>query len=1045
MTKTDATLDHGRIFTVPPGARFVDALAAAILAGNLPHIDGTPPDPLNLPDTTVLLPTRRAVRALQDAFLRSIGRQSAMLLPKMRPIAEGEEDATLIAGLTNLAAVSGDLDLPPAVSELERRLVLMQLVQRWSEMMRHGDGAQAGAAAGARTPAQSAQMAAELARLIDTMETENVDLAQLASLVPDEYSAHWQQTLDFLNIIVAWWPEHLKERGKLSPMDRRNRVILAEAERLRLQPPTGPVIVAGVTGSIPATAVLMETVSRLADGAIVLPGFDRTLDTEDRTLIARDHPEHPQSGLIRLLGSLEIDAGQVRELQTGLVSSIYACRNLLVGETMRPSATTDQWYALPERFDEAEVRNALCDVNYLSASSAQDEAEAVALILREAVEHPGRTAALVSPDRLLARRVAIRLESWGIRVDDSAGRPFAKTVPGAFLDLVIDTIAKDFEPKSLMALLKHPLMRLGRPAFDIRRAARALEIAAFRTPYLGRGLDGVDAALERASQDVANGKRRGAVVGRIWQEDWDLARQLVHDLIVAYAPLAELFASFDMHPLATLAQAHITVGEALSAIPDQTDDGEQLWRDEAGAAGAQLFTGLLDSDLPAPELAAQDYPDFYRALVANEAVRPHIPTHPRVFIWGPFEARLLQPDVVVLGSLNDGTWPEAADPGPWLNRPMRRDLGLPSPEEQIGYAAHDFTQLLGAKTVYLTRSETVDGDPAVPSRWILRLQTVLAKLGISDVLEPSLPWLNWARGRDLIETPRQIKRPEPRPALTLRPRRLSVSAIETWIANPYAIFADRILKLSALPRLGEDPDAGLRGSVVHEALGRFADLYPSALPNDPTGRLIAISSEIFEELKAHPRIAAFWMSRFARFAEWFGDHELELRGDAERTIGEISGKHVLATAAGPFTLTARADRVDVGPGSLTITDYKTGANLSELATRARIGKAPQLLLEALIAREEGFANLTAEPVTSLRYISAAGGDPPGAVVIPKFDDITASVDQIREDLTALINLYDDEKTAYVPTRRAQFRYDYDDYAHLARIAEWGGETADETG
>ena len=116
--------------------------------------------------------------------------------------------------------------------------------------------------------------------------------------------------------------------------------------------------------------------------------------------------------------------------------------------------------------------------------------------------------------------------------------------------------------------------------------------------------------------------------------------------------------------------------------------------------------------------------------------------------------------------------------------------------------------------------------------------------------------------------------------------------------------------------------------------------------------------------------------------------------------------------------------------------------MSELASRAKVGKAPQLLLEALIASNDGFAGVAARPITTLRYISAAGGDPPGTVVVPKFDDIAASVEQVDRDLTALIALYDNEQTAYIPTRRAQFRYDYDDYAHLARIAEWGGETAD---
>ena len=281
----------------------------------------------------------------------------------------------------------------------------------------------------------------------------------------------------------------------------------------------------------------------------------------------------------------------------------------------------------------------------------------------------------------------------------------------------------------------------------------------------------------------------------------------------------------------------------------------------------------LSQQLAIPLQLAADYPEFYRTLAREVAVRPHIPTHPRIFIWGPFESRLLQPDIVVLGSLNEGTWPEAADPGPWLNRTMRRDLGLPAPEQQIGYAAHDFSQLLGAETVYLTRSQMIEGDPTVPSRWLLRLDAVLARLGISDCLESEQPWLAWAQNRDRIDAPHRISRPEPRPPLELRPRRLSVSSIETWIANPYALFAERILKLDALAPLGGEPAARLRGSVVHEALGQFAQKFPVELPDDPTREMLAIAHEVFAALRAHPRVAAFWLPRFQRFASWFGQME----------------------------------------------------------------------------------------------------------------------------------------------------------------------------
>ena len=337
----------------------------------------------------------------------------------------------------------------------------------------------------------------------------------------------------------------------------------------------------------------------------------------------------------------------------------------------------------------------------------------------------------------------------------------------------------------------------------------------------------------------------------------------------------------------------------------------------------------------------------------------------------------------------------------------------------------------------------IEGDPTVPSRWLLRLDAVLARLGLSDCLASAQPWLAWAQNRDRIDAQRKIDRPEPRPPLELRPRRLSVSGIETWIANPYALFAQHILKLDALAPLGGEPAASLRGSVVHEALGRFAQKYPAALPDDPTREVLAIAHEVFAAMRTHPRIASFWLPRFERFAIWFGSSEPKLRQDVERTLAEVAGSIVIEAPGGPFTLTARADRIDVGGDQLAISDYKTGASLANLAARAKTARAPQLLLEALIARQMGFAGIESQTVSCLRYISASGGEPPGAIVNVAFDDMAARIEQTAQELQALVALFDDETTPYSAARRPQFQYDYDAYAHLARISEWAGESAAE--
>lgn len=1043
---------HGpRIYSVPASQPFLDRLASAILKGDLPAAGGAPPSPTDLAGITLYLPTRRATRALQEAFLRAGGGR-AMLLPKIMPISEGDEDLSLIAGAMGL----GPQDAPgigPAVAEMERRLTLTKLIMRWSQAMRQaksgGDaGLSAFAAAGSGTPAQAVTLAAELATLMDMVETENVSLDGLSKLVPELFSEHWQKTLQFLEIVTTAWPAHLQEKGLLSPVKRRNALILAEAQRLTALPPAGPVIVAGVTGSIPSTVELMCVVAGLPNGAIVLPSLDQYLDEESWQKIIPEHPEHPQYGLKKLLDALAIPRSNVVTLPGAGEQGDVAARAAFISEATRPSRTTGRWHGYGEDMRRGgALRSALSGVSLIEAPAAQDEAEAIALILRHAAETPGRRAALVSPDRLLARRVANRLEAWGIRVDDSAGRPFAKTVPGAFIELVIEAQTQNFAAAPLMALLKHPLTRLGLDAFSVRRAARALEIAVFRAPYLGEGLDGVAAALERSAHEASAQGRRHVAVRRLWAEDWNGARDLVELLVASFAPLMTTYGLSKPQPLAAIAAAHVATAREVARLPAPTDpaqaaksDVSPLWQGEAGETAQRFFDQLVDGSLPEIEIQPADYADLYRSLISGENVRPRVPVHPRLSIWGPFEARLQQTDVVILGSLNDGTWPESADPGPWLNRPMRAELGLPSPEEKIGYAAHDFVSLLGAPEVILTRAEKIDGVPTVPSRWLLRIKALLNGAGAADMLAPDRPWLNWARQRNAAPKRVPLPIPEPRPAVALRPRQLSVSRIEAWIANPYAIFAKEILGLEYLDPIAQEPSAALRGSIIHEALSRFSKAYPDTLPTDTKVALVEFAAEVMDNYRAHPRIAAFWVPRFERFADWFAETEPERRKNLQTIVSETGGKLVIDAPAGPFTLSARADRIDVAGDHLIITDYKTGTPPNDRKVNA--GVSPQLLLEAAIALAHGFDHVPDLPVATLRYIRASGAEPPGEQHDVKIPSVAALATQTLDGLKRHIANFDNPETPYRPLRRPRFTYDYDPYTHLARVAEWSAGSSD---
>jgi len=1032
----DPSPETPRLFTIPPSAPFLTTLAKAVLEGELPTPGGGKPDPLVLPFTTIYLPTRRAGRALREAFLAE-AKGEALLLPRIRTLGDPDEDAAIIFGAEEASEHDGAIGAP-AIGALRRRLALMRLVLAFG----HRLGAEAAAERDddappifALTPGQASYLAADLTRLMDVIESEEVALSALGEIVPEEFAGHWQITVEFLKIVTEQWPLFLRDNGLVSPVARRTLLMARETERLAKGSPY-PVIAAGSTGTVPATARLLRTIASLRNGAVVLPGLDKFLDDESWSSLGEE-PEHPQYGMAELLRNLGATRADVAYVPGALPDPVARARLHLASEALRPAESTDRW----ERFltgdaldGRASLANALSGIRLVVAPTAHDEAEAIALILRSAIETAATTAALVTPDRTLARRVAARLKSYDLAVDDSAGLPVARTVPGAFLDLVLGAAEANFAPPALMALLKHPLALLGRSPAEIRSAARALERGAFRGVYVGEGFAGARAALEAAQKE----ERRGALA--LTLEEQGAALRLVADLETAFAPLATLATEPLPVLAARLAEAHSSVGEALAL--DVRGSSSELWQGEAGEALSVLLAELIDAG-HSLAIPAADYPPLYRSLVAGEVVRPRVALHPRLFIWGPLEARLQQPNLVILGGLNEGVWPRAEEAGPWLSRPMRAALGLAPPERRIGLAAHDFAQALGARQVYLTRALKVEGVPTVPSRWLQRLGALVKAAGLETKMAPAQSWVSWARERDRAPPFDPVKPPQPRPPVEARPRKLSATRIEKWIANPYEIFARDILKLEPLEDLGAEPDAALRGQIVHSALQDFSRAYPDRLPDDVEETLIRIADRHFAALAGSPVVKAFWRPAFRRFARWFAATEPARRTGVKAIVTEAYGTLDLGPS---FRLTARADRIDIAEnGSAAIYDYKTG----KLPVPRHVEElfVPQLPLEALIAEEGGFADLGRLAVSGLIYIYVSGRDEGGEErEAGKTAPEILSREALRK-LTALVARYADPAMPYEVKRRAApaFRriYEYDEYEHLARIKEWLTEEPEE--
>lgn len=1048
----------GRIFTIPPSAPFLDTLARAILAGNLPRDGGAAPGPADLADYLIYLPNRAACRAMAGAFLRASGNR-VTLLPRMRPLGSAEEDALLLLvpeaeGERDDIDARPDLPLPPAVGPLERRMVLTRLILAWAQQLRHGEINGEPGLRIADTPAAAAEMALDLMRLMDEAETEGADLSQIRELLPERFAAHEQLSLSFLDIVLNTWPAYLASARMLNPVARRNGIMALEVERLRAMQSGAPVIVAGSTGSIPATAALMRAVMELPRGALVLPCLDMGLDAESWHAVP-EHPEHPQAGLHQLLtelGGVREDVAEVRDAD-GDEAGADAHRLAFISEAMRPAATMGAWPRYIAGADRDALRAGLACVSLIAAPTEQDEATVIAMMLREAAETPGKTAALVTPDRTLARRVSAELTRWNLAIISTAGEPLRATPAGIFYDLIAEFAATGSQI-ALLGILKHPLTRAGLPEGRAQRIATLLEIAGMRQTWCGDGLDELSRSLHLARK----AKPRHPSIDLFLEDDWTAAGELVHHLKEAMRPLTQLARGGGV-PFAEMAKAHAGVagalmrGEAEEGAEDGDDADEHAAHDrpptppadDPSAAHLAAFMDALTADTLAPDVALADYPALFRSLIRLERMPPAPPAHPRLRILAPMEARITTADLVIIAGLNEGTWPAAANSGPWLNRAMRANLGLPPPERSIRLAAHDFAQMMGAREVILTRALKSEGTPTVPSRWLMRMEALLQGLDLSGILAAKRPWLAWAAARNAVEARPATPAPAPHPPLYARPRRLSVSAIETLIANPYAIFARVILGLSPLPPLEGEPEGSDKGRLIHETLHRFARRFERELPPAITAELMGIFDEHARLFEGHARVSAFWRPRLERFAQWFAETEAARRGGAQ-VFSEVSGQLTIEAAGGPFMLTARADRIDLRPdGTVAIYDYKSATMPGEKAVTDF--RSPQLPLEALIASEGSFTGLGRRDVGKLAYISARGGDPAGEEKPLEKVAPDALASGARAGLVALINRFDAPETPYAAMRRAAFAtgYKYDDYAHLARVAEWMGSDGDGEG
>ncbi|MEM6780858.1 MAG: double-strand break repair protein AddB [Pseudomonadota bacterium] len=966
-----------KLYTIPSENGFIDTLASGLLDRHKGAAE-------NLSKYRILLPTRRACRALRDAFLKQSHGQP-LLLPIMQPIGDIDEDELMI----RMADING-LYIPPAISPLQRQILLARTIQAIGDLD--------------ISPDQAMALAQALGQFMDQILIEGLSLDVLDKIVPEDFAEHWQITIDFLKILSEHWPKILEENGVIDAADRRNRLVNALNQLWQNEPPTQPIIAAGSTGTVPATRALLKTIAHLEHGEVILPGLDVDIDEESWNSLNESHPQH---SLKELLDELEFKPADIPYWEKTQTSENNSRADLL-REIMRPAETTAHWARLqPDQFGKA-----LEGIEYFACDTQQDEAMLIALKLRETLETPEKTAALVTPDRALARRVALICRKWGIELDDSGGRSLTSTYRGSFFTLCLDCVSAKAKPVALLSLLKHGLCKID--GFDAKTQTAIVA-----------GLD----------KDFLRGNVAYNDIYGFIEDNPNLSKNqknFLKQIDKLLDPLTSLLQQPDAS-FQDFLKAHIQLAENLSGE-------DTIWVEEDGEALAALLSELLAHAHLFPPLSFSAYSDILEQLMAQASVRPTYGTHPRLMILGQLEARMVRADVMILSGLNEGSWPPDVGHDPWMSRPMRKTYGLPSMDMRVGLSAHDFGQCFCAKHVVLTRAERTQGTQSVPSRWLQRLDTILKAMDMSLSDLSKGPYKSWVSATTAApESISPYLRPAPTPPKDKRPKTLPVTAVESWVRDPYALYAKYILNLRKLDDLEEDMSAALRGSLVHDIFDRFIKTYPENLPYDSSDILMGYAIEAVGVHADEPGFWAFWKPRFERMIDWFIEHETEWRESAKPGPTEVKGTYSFDDLV--FTLTAKADRIDSLKDSqaAAIIDYKTGQPPTTAEVRA--GLAPQLPLEALIALGGGFPDIVANDIGYMGFWRLSGGSQAGddVPVKPKKDEeLSDFIESARDGLKTLIETFENPDTPYysLPRPNAAPRTAYQNYAHLARVQEW---------
>ncbi|AKK20161.1 double-strand break repair protein AddB [Candidatus Liberibacter africanus] len=1023
------------IFTIAPSSPFFKEMIIALLDGKLvENFQYDPSDPLSLASVTIYVPTKRAIQELRSEFIEITGKKSIILptIKSLGDITEGNFTADLLLSC----------DLNPPVSNIQRLLELAHLILMWRNKLPNSikDLYPESPLSLPISPANAIWLAKNLADIIDTIETEEKTWDGLYALQNEQYGMWGLLALGFLKIANQYWTDRLSELNASSPAKYQIDLMHAEEKSL-LNEKKWPVIIAGSTGSIPATARLMSTVANNPNGAIVLPGLDFSISNKIWDKITDKSPRisnsnatysmHPQYSLANLLQFLKIKREDVKNL--GKIDEEMYMRSVVISKSFLPSDTSEtENTSILDNNILQNIQKYFSDVSLVEADNEREEATAIAVALRMSLDENKKTkSALITADRNLSRRVKLELIRFGIDVDISAGIPLSNTLQNSILTSLLNAVFKPSDTIAIANLIKHPLAKFGFSEKHLYKAKNALELIALRKNTNSYDIVRLKSLVLERIATQQHSSHVPLWQSRLSDEDKDLASSLADHITQSIIPLV----THKNDTLSISDWTKLTANCLQNICFDEHAKLPNLWRAEEGKAISSLFQKIVETS-SSIKANAIEWIDIITALIAGETVAPINDKSSNIFILGTLESRLLSFDTVILGGLNEGIWPKHPPKNPFLSRMMQSDLGLEIDEKYIGQASHDFEMASGTRHLIYSRSLRANNIPTIASRWLQRLLVFGGNAFADDLKKKGQCYLDWARNLDNTKKQPSHIRPKPFPPLEIQPKTYSFTEIKTLISDPYAIYAKKILKLDFIPRFKKDPDPRDRGTLFHNII---SELIKKGI-NKNTPEINCLMQKIvdssFEQENLPPHIDIIWRHLFHKISHSFLEHEEKRQDLIEKSFVNVPAKMKIESVG--IHLTGNADRIDLlKSGFVDIIDYKTGNNPTE--NMARELTDPQLSLEAAALQAGAFTQIDCKKVDNLFYIRLKKKFKEDCITDNNKENYSADAlaEKSLSNFIEMITLLQSGKKPFISYLRLPKESNtWSEYDHLARIAEW---------